>query len=477
MSKVANIAKNTSYFTFALILQKIISFSYFAILARELGPEDLGKYYFAISFTTIFAFVVDLGLTNYLTREASKNQSEAGRILSLILGIKIPLAFLSLIIVVVVINIMGYPVITKDLVYLSSFSMILDSFTAVFFAAIRSFYNLKYESVSSIVFQLIVMVFGLSVLFMNFDLRWQMVALSLASIFNFSYSAIVAKIKFNLRITPSFNYDLTKKIILISVPFAIYTILQRFYTYFDSVLLSRLASDYEVGLYQVPFKIVNALQFLPLAFTASLYPAMSLYWKENKEQLSITFERAMNYLIIISLPISIGTIAMADKIVLLFKSGYSGAVLPLQITIVGVVFNFLSFPIGSLLNACDRQKTNTICMGFSLALSIGMNIVLIPRFQAVGASITNTVTSFSLVIFGMYFIPQLIKYRVKKNMIMIGKCLLAASAMFIFIYLFKQQLNIFLTVIISGVIYFFMLFFAKVFTKEDVMSIRRSFSR
>jgi O-antigen/teichoic acid export membrane protein len=61
MEKIASIAKNTSYFTAALILQKVVSFSYFTILARNLIPEDLGKFYFAISFTTIFAIFIDLG--------------------------------------------------------------------------------------------------------------------------------------------------------------------------------------------------------------------------------------------------------------------------------------------------------------------------------------------------------------------------------------------------------------------------------
>ena len=57
MLKINNIARNTSYLTLALILQKIISFTYFTLLARYVGPVSLGKYYFAISFTTILQFL------------------------------------------------------------------------------------------------------------------------------------------------------------------------------------------------------------------------------------------------------------------------------------------------------------------------------------------------------------------------------------------------------------------------------------
>lgn len=72
-NKIKNIAKNTSYLTLALVIQKVISFLYFVILARNLDPEFLGKYYFAISFTTIFAIFIDFGLVNYLTRETAKD--------------------------------------------------------------------------------------------------------------------------------------------------------------------------------------------------------------------------------------------------------------------------------------------------------------------------------------------------------------------------------------------------------------------
>jgi len=94
--KVHNIAKNTSYLTAAMVLQKIISFTYFTLLARNLGPANLGKYYFAISFVTIMGVFIDLGLVNVLTREVAKRKREASKLLGSVLSLKIPLALLTL---------------------------------------------------------------------------------------------------------------------------------------------------------------------------------------------------------------------------------------------------------------------------------------------------------------------------------------------------------------------------------------------
>ncbi|MEK7097820.1 MAG: oligosaccharide flippase family protein [Patescibacteria group bacterium] len=477
MSKIANIAKNTSYFTFALILQKVISFTYFTVLARNLGPEDLGRYYFAISFTTIFAIFIDLGLSNVLTREVAKDEKRTVDLLGNILALKIPLSIFSFLLVLFFINSSDYPELTRQLVYISSISMILDSFTLTFFAVIRGFHNLFFESIASVIFQIVILSSGIVFLRLNMGLRWLLGALAFASIFNFLYSLILVWKKWGIGIRPKINKGLSKQIIRIAIPFAMFAVFQRFYTYLDSVILSALAGDRYLGLYQVAFKIIFALQFLPLAFTATLYPAMSSYWVSNKEQLSITFERAMNYLIIISIPIAFGIIALADKIVLIFKSGYEEAVLPLQITMVALIFIFLNFPIGSLLNACDRQKQNTKNMGIVLAVSVILNIVLIPANKAIGASITVVATNFLMLVLGLVLVPGIIKVRYWKILRTFFISLAGALVMAGFTIILKSYINIFLLVLVSAIIYFAVIYRLGGFKKEDVISIYKSFSR
>lgn len=475
--KIANIAKNTSYFTFALILQKVISFTYFTVLARALGPEDLGRYYFAISFTTIFAIFIDLGLANVLTREVAKDEKRTVNLLGNILALKIPLSILSFLLVLFFINTSDYPELTRQLVYISSISMILDSFTLTFFAVIRGFHNLFFESIASVIFQLVILSSGIVFLRLNMGLKWLLGSLAFASIFNFLYSLILVWKKWGIAIRPKIDKALLRQIIRITVPFALFAIFQRFYTYLDSVILSALAGDRYLGLYQVAFKIIFALQFLPLAFTATLYPAMSSYWVSNREQLSVTFERAMNYLIIISIPIAVGIIALADKIVLVFKSGYEDAVLPLQITMLALIFIFLNFPIGSLLNACDRQRQNTKNMGIVLVVSIIMNIILIPTYKAVGASITVVATNFLMLILGLVLVPSIIKIRYGKIVKTFFIASIGALVMAGFTVLLKAYINIFLLVLASGCVYFAVLYKLGGFKKEDVLSIYRSFSR
>jgi len=472
--KITNIAKNTSYFTLALVLQKIISFTYFILIARALGPEDLGKYYFAISFAAIFSILTDLGQTNVLTREIAKAKSAANNFFSAVLGLKLPLSFLTALIIIFLANILGYSELIKTLIYLSTICIILDSFTGTFFSVSRGFHNLLYESVSAVIFQLIVLTVGLTVIKLELGLAWLIGSLVAASAFNFIYSLFLVKKIWRLSFKPIFNYELIKSVFNLSLPFGIFAIFQRVYAYFDTVLLANLAGDYYVGLYQIAFKIINALQFLPLAFTASLYPAMSAYWVSNRQQLAISFERAINYLIIISLPISVGVAALADKIIVIFKSGFAEAALPLQLNIAALLFMFAAYPIGSLLNACDRQKINTLNMGLTVGASVILNIILIPRFQAVGASLTVLLTSIFMLILGLIQVPKIISYRAGKIAATLLKSLLASALMLVLIYYLKNQLNILFIIALSALGYFTTLFFLKGFNRADVLSVCRS---
>ncbi len=475
MKKITNIARNTSFLTLALIIQKVISFSYFTILARNLAPENLGKYYFAISFVTIFSIIIDLGFVNVLTREVAKKQDKAEEFLGNIIFIKIPLAIIAIISVIISINLLSNDPATKILVYIMLIPMVLDSFATTFLAVIRAFHTLIFESISSIIFQLVILSFGLYALKSGLSLYWVISSLALASIFLFTYTASILYFKFKIKIFPRYDSKIAIFLIKLAIPFSVFAVMQKLYTYLDTVMLNILAGDYYVGIYQIPFKIIFAFQFLPMAFTASLYPAMSDYWVNNKEQLKVTFERAMNYLIIISLPISFGVIAISDIVISIFREGYEGAVLPMRITMMSLLFLFINFPIGSLLNACDKQKVNTRNMIITTVTSVIINFFLITKYQAVGASITVLFTNILMFVLGIRHVGKIIEYRPLRILKIFVKALISSLVMFFAALYLKERANVFVVAGVGGAIYFSLMFLSGGFKKQDLLSIMNSF--
>lgn len=472
-----NITKNTSYIGLAMIIQKLLSLTYFTILARELGPENLGKYYFAISFTTIFSIIADLGLANVLTREIAKNQPEAKKLLGSVMALKLPLAILSIIAVWSAAGLFHYDTAIKSLIFVSLGCVILDSFSASFFAVSRGFHNLKYEAISAGIFHAIVIAIGLPLLFSGANLVLQMGALLAASSFQFLYSLLIISKKIGVPISPVYDKKLIKNILLIGLPFALYIVFQRIYFYLDSVLLERFAGAAYVGYYQISFRIVFALQFIPSALAASVYPAMSSYWLSNREQLKITFEKSIIYLSLIALPISAGVIALADKIILLFKSGYGEAVLPMQIIILSVLFIFINFPIGSLLNACDRQKANTRNMAIVTILSVVLNLALIPHFRAIGASLTVLVTNALMTALGLFLARRIIPFDQGKLIAAGAKILFSATAMGAAAWFLKDLIGVWATIPVGAIIYAALILSFKTVSRDEIRHIFNSIRR
>ena len=469
------LTQNTTYYTLALIFQKILAFVYFTFLARGLTVDDLGKYSFAFAFTTIFSVLIDVGLSSVLTREIAKDKSKTSELLSNILGVKTTLMFFAYGLIVVLINVLNYPELTKSLVYITALIMALDNFSTTFWATLRGNQNLKYESLGIILFQILTVVIGGFFLYLNFSVVYLAIVILLSSSFNFIFSYCQMRWQLNIKPKIVYNKKLIKNLIKISIPFALTGIFARLNTQIDSVFLSKIgcanqiACDTNVGIYSVASKITLAIHFIPLAFVAALFPAMSEYFINNKEKLAKTFEKSMKYLMIIGLPISAGIIALApDLIPKIFGSEFSASVLPLQILIISLTFIFLTFPIGALLNATSRQLRNSMHIGIAVVVNIILNLILIPKITYTGAAISSLVSTLVILFLGLYIIPQIIKYNKKNLIISFIKSFISALIMGVILYFLLFKLHFIILIVLGATIYFVILFLIKGFSKNDL---------
>lgn len=464
-----SVTRNTTYLTLAYIGQKILSFFYFVAVARFIGVEDLGKYTFAISFTTLFAVFVDIGFSSALVREVAKAKERAGTFLSSALSVRAISSLLIYGAVIALINILGYPPLTKILVYLSGITMVLDQWTGAFWAIFRGFQNLKMEAVSVIVNQAIILIVGVAVLFLRLPLMFLMVPFILASSFSLIFSAIcvhrILKIKWRFGFDPS----TVKFLFAIAAPLALLSIFSRVYGNIDSVMLSKLVGDKAVGWYSVAMKIPFALQFIPAALSAAVYPAFSEHFARDKVQLKITFERVMKFLTIAVLPISAGIAVLARPIILFFYGAdYLAAVLPLQILMLGLFFVFLNFPLGALMNGCDRQVVNTILVGITMILNVALNIYLIPRYSFSGASAAFFISHGFLFIAGMLVSRRITGWRRWAFVSTLAKTLCASAVMSLSVLLLIKQIHFLAVIPIGALIYFLVILCLRTITRDEV---------
>lgn len=446
-----SIVKNTALMTIASIGQKIVAFVYFTIIARSVGAEDTGKYFIALSFTTVFVVFVDLGLTNVLVREGSKYKEKIQDYLSTILSIKLFLGIFSYLALILVINLFDYESELKGMIYLSGITMIFDSIHLSLYGILRAIGDLRYEAFSLVISQTLSLILGSAFLFARLPLIFLILAFTIPSFLNVCFASFVLYKKHNIKFNLIWKKELIKNLIKLALPFAIAAVFARVYSYIDSIIMSQIAGETVVGWYSVPYKITYAFQFLPLALVATLYPRFSEFYKNDNNKLQYTFEQSIKYLLLIVLPISIGIFILAkDIIIYLYTIEYVNSILPLKILILSLIFSYLSFPIGAFLNACNKQNTQTVIVGVVLVINVILNLFLIPKFGAIGAAVSALVGNICLTVFGYIFVPKITSISHKFFFNLALKLLFSVTVMGIAVVFVNSKTN-FVFAIIAGV--------------------------
>ncbi len=447
------LARNTSYFTLALVAQKVISFLYFTFLARTLGPVNMGKYQVALSLTTIFSVLLDLGLASVLTREVARDKSRAEYLVRLVFGFKVLASLVVVGLVILSARAAGYPSLTLELVAIASVVMVLDSFTLSAYSTIRGFQNLFWESLGTVLMQAAIAVVGLSVSWFTHDVRAFMLALLSGVVLNTVFALRQLHVKFTLSLRPLLAWTGWRTLFALAWPFALAAGLTRIYGYLDQIMLSLLSGDAAVGVYSVAYKVTFAFQFIPTAFSASLYPAFSAYFVGDRASLRTLFSRAVAYLALIGVPVSWCIAVLAPAMVRSLYPAYSGAIVPLQILILGLPFLFVSFPVGALLPACNRQTRNTVNIALVTLSNVVLNWFLIPRFGPVGAAVASLVSTVLLLALGWVVAEQLVQVEHRWLLGRLGRVALAGVGMVVVAWWLEPTLHWAVVVLLASAVY------------------------
>ncbi len=480
MSGGSRIAKNTTYLTIASIIQKIISFGYYAFLAKAIGTEQLGQYDFALKFTSVFVIFMDFGLGPLLTREVAKEEAGLQKQFRQIFSIKIVLILLSLLALLVsaqfsesfFANINGSDV---QLIYVGAFIIVFDTLTFTLFSVFRALKKLHWESIGIVIYQTTILVGGFSALAFDLPLIFVMGALLIGSAVQFFYMFVVILKKAGLSFRFEWEFQHVKKILAMSAPFAFAGIIFRLNGTADSLMLKTMIGDSATGWYALAFKLTFALTVLPGAFATSYFPAVSTLFTQSKERLHTVFESGVFYMLLLSFPIVAGVFVLGDDVIVtVWGEAWEASVQPLFILIAAVPFIFLNYPVGNFLNAVDKQQLNTVNMFIALLVNISLNFVLIPFYSFTGAAIAAFISSVVLVLLGAPWVytvaPYDIGFIVKKFFFVS----IAAGMMAFVLYFIQNNYPLFILIPLGAIIYAVSLFLVGAITTVELQALKKA---
>jgi len=470
---MSQLAKNTFLLTAASIGQKAIAFIYFAVIARTIGEDATGSYFLALALTTTIGAIDDVGLTSVLVREVAREPKQALEYIRNVIGNKLLLIPVTVILAFVAPKLLGFNAEAIMLTQIAVFVMLLDTISLSMYGVLRGLQNLKFESIGIFIGQsLTTFVGGLALYLGTHDLRWLIGALILGSGWNALFAAFNVVRRVGIQaLVPS--YSLGWKPLKMASMFFVAAVFVKIYSYVDSFTLNMVLGTGAVGVYAVAYKLTYSFQFLPLAFIGALYPTMSAQ-AHDPEKLENTLLSAIWYLSLLAAPVVFGLFALAPEIINFFYGVKFAAAAPtLQILVFALLFIFLDFPIGALLNASGRQATKTAIMGVTMVINAIANFLLIPILGIPGAGV-SALLCFSFMFFaGFYFIRQSVDVTVYDIVSYAGGSIAAGGVMAAVVLISKEFIPWFATIPVGGLVFFAAAFATKSLTINHLKSLGR----
>lgn len=468
-------AKNTFYLLIAYTYQKLIALFYFIFLARYLGADNFGKYTFAISFVALFSVLIVFGLFPVLTREIARDKKKTKVYFGNILTFNLLAGAFVLFLLYFFINLLNYPPITRNLVYLSGLVVFLDTLALCLYQVFRGHLNLKYESIGIIIHKTVMLAAGLILIFLKASLILMVLPLLFASLFYIINVIVFLRRKLGLWPIPYFNKSVLKKLLVIAWPFFIAAVFAKIYATSDTILLSYLGGDKFVGWYMAAQKLVIAFLILVAgSLSTALYPAFSYYFVRSKEQLNKLFHHGIFYLILITIPLVFGLLALSRPIILfIYGHDYLSAVPSLMLLALSMPFMFLDYLISSFLNACEKQKINTLIHGIGAGVFIILNLILIPLFYHLGTAISVLISFFFLFVMEAHWAGKLIKIDKEYLLKKIGIIFAAGLIMGAILLLIRNSFHVVLSVAIGTSVYFAVLYIFGLIKKQEIIYLKK----
>jgi O-antigen/teichoic acid export membrane protein len=161
----------------------------------------------------------------------------------------------------------------------------------------------------------------------------------------------------------------------------------------ELVFLARFSGPAQVSYYAIPFALTGRLGGLvPGAILGVLLPSLTYAQGMGDEpRFKAVFGEALRYLTLLTLPLLLLGFGLASIIIgLLYGPSFGPAVVVFQILLVSTIFMVLGQASQSALLGAESQswliKTGLV----AAAVSIALDLLLIPRWGAVGAAVANT---------------------------------------------------------------------------------------
>lgn len=404
---MTSIKKNFLYNAFYNVLTLILPLITAPYISRIMGAERIGIYSYSYSIASYFGLFILMGLSNYGNRTIAAVRDDKEKLSKTFWSIYLMQIAMAAIVIVLYIGYVLFIASSKliawiQLIYLVSVALDINWFffgmeqfkLTVTRNTIIKFLNvilifLLVKDKNDLYMYGVVMVIGplLSQLFLwGFLQRY-------INIVKVSVKDIICHIKPNL--------TLFIPVIAISI-----------YTIMDRVMLGAMSSMSEVGYYENSNKLTAIPAMAITSLGTVMLPRMSNLIANGKQKEAMNYiQKSLIISVLLSTSMAFGLSAVSEEFVPIFYgTGFERCSSIISILVLSSVFiSWANVIRTQYLIPNKRDKIYIVSVFLGAIVNVVINLILIPRMQALGAAVGTLCAEFSVCAYQTYMVRKKIK--------------------------------------------------------------------
>ncbi len=383
--------RNTVIVLTAKVVARLIALVTVLYIIHYLPADRYGSFTTLVNYTAIVSVLLDLGFNTLFVREGARHHDEIQRYLRNVISLRLLMSVVSLVLLAVLLtlNRLG------DFLVPAFLLMVLTSYSSLLRSGLYAVQQLGYEAIAVGLESAVLLVLVIIGIKAHQGVAYFVWAYAAQYAFSCVYFSVVLVVKRIAVIGWRFEIPLLRAWFWKGLPFALTFVLTILYFRIDQPLIYALRSHTEAGWYGAAYKPVEALLFIPMTFLSVVFPVLSIYHRERREELLDAVSRFYKALLLIGWPIGVGMFVLAHPLITVLQL-YPKSEEAFRVLAIALPLAFVNNAFIGALNASDRQSSFTWAAGWSLAVNVGLNLILIPTIGFVGASWATVSTEIAL---------------------------------------------------------------------------------
>jgi len=182
-------------------------------------------------------------------------------------------------------------------------------------------------------------------------------------------------------IIPAFHPATWRRLLRDAFPLGVVTILGLASYRLDALVLAFLKDSYDVGIYGLAYRFMEAAVPLGAFIVAAIFPLL-VRDEDGQERRALQIARAADLLLVVSVGVAVATVVLAPDLVrLLGGAAYAPSVVPLRILALSLPFTFVGMLLSWTLIARGLQHRLIPIAAAGVVLNLALNLALVPAYS------------------------------------------------------------------------------------------------